>query len=283
MIRDICDLHTHSTASDGTDSPRELIELAEEAGLYAVALSDHNTVGGLPEFLHCSAGLRVKAIPAVEFSTDYLDTELHIIAHGVRPESYSRITEYVSQLGKRKIEANRELAQRLCDGGYKVDYEKIYRESSGIVNRVHFAAALVEGGYVRDAKEAFSTLLSEEMGYYRRIKRLDAIETVDFIKDISAVATLAHPYLNLDDAGIRGFLSLAVPRGLDAMEVYYSTYTKEEEELARRAARDFSLIESGGSDYHGSSKPDIKLGVGRGDLSVPRESCERILERLGQL
>ena len=282
MTREFCDLHTHSSFSDGSDSPKELIDKAEKIGLYAIALSDHNTVSGLPEFCEYARGKSVKAIPSVEFSTDFGETEMHIIAHGVAPIHYENVTEYVSLLAKRKTKANEELAKSLCDAGYKVDYDRILKNSNGIVNRVHFASALIEGGYASGIDEAFSGILSEERGFYKKVRRLGAVETIEFIKSIGAVATLAHPYLNLNDEELRRFLDIAKPLGLDAIETYYSTYTEAEHKSAQRAARDYLLLESGGSDYHGTQKPNILLGRGKGELFIPSEIAEKILSMVSK-
>ena len=128
---------------------------------------------------------------------------------------------------------------------------------------------MVRLGYVASVKEAFKTCLSEEQGYYKPPYRLDACETVRFIKSIGATAVLAHPFLNLDEAGLRAFLPMAVEAGLDGMETIYSKFSPSETALAKQIAKEFGILESGGSDFHGENKPDIAMGVGRGDLQIP--------------
>ena len=138
---------------------------------------------------------------------------------------------------------------------------------------------MIESGYADSIDNAFSTILSEERGYYVRPKRLSALKTVEFIKDIGASATLAHPYLNLSDELLLKFLSEAKPMGLDAMETLYSEYDSETEIKAEKTRVAFDLLPSGGSDFHGDRKPHIKLGRGRGNLFIPKSFADALRER----
>jgi len=274
----LCDLHAHSTASDGTLTPTELLHLAVETKLSALVLCDHNTVAGLPEFTEAAEGLPLEAVPAIEFTTEFEGTELHMLALWVRPEHYAAINQILEDFKRRKAESNVRLVENLAKAGYRIDYETIEKEHS-YVNRAHIAQALMDGGYVGSVKEAFKTLLQPEQGYYVPPKRPDALEIIRFIKSIGAVAVLAHPLLNLEEAGLRKFLPLAVEAGLDAMETLYAKYTPEETALAKALAAEFRLLESGGSDFHGEAKPDIALGSGRGDLRIPADFLERLKKR----
>lgn len=275
----ICDLHVHSTYSDGTLSPAELIQLAEKENIGAIALSDHNTVAGLPEFLLAAKESPVEAIPGIEFSTEYHGGELHILGLFLQPQHYDAVTEKVEQMMRRKDESNINLVAALKGAGIDLDYGKIKAGTpGGLVNRAVIAAEMVRLGYCGSIKEAFSEWLSEERGYFRPARRLDALETIRFIKSIGAVAVLAHPFLNLDEAGLREFLPKAVAHGLDAMEVYYPKFSESQTVLAVQIAEEFGLLPSGGSDFHGANKPDIRLGTGRDNLRIPY----RVLEALAQ-
>lgn len=276
----LCDLHAHSTYSDGTVSPAKLIRLAEKLELDAVTLCDHNTVAGLPEFLAAARFSRVEAIPGIEFSTDYGDTELHIVALFVQPQHYAAIDKLVEQLLQRKDQSNLDLIAGLKTAGIDLDYGKLKTAASGgTVNRAVIAAEMVRLGYCASVKEAFTNWLSEKCGYFHPPCRLDVFETIRFIKSIGAVAVLAHPFLNLDEAGLREFLPRAAAQGLDAMEVYYSKFSREQTALAGRLVEEFGLLPSGGSDFHGANKPDIQLGIGRGDLEVPRTVLDDLARR----
>ena len=271
-----CDLHTHSYFSDGTYSPTELIKEAEERGLAAIVLCDHNTVDGLGEFLAAAEGKSVKAIAGIEFSTDYGEVELHIVGMYIDPCHFNAVNEMVTELRRRKDESNMTLIKNLRADGYEVDYDEIRASTKGIANRAHIAAKLTEKGYTGSIKEAFDTLLSKESKYYVQPRRLDVFETIKFIKSIGAVAVLAHPFLNLNEDELRAFLPKACECGLDAMETLYSTYDEATAALAAEMAREYGLKESGGSDFHGERKPDISLGIGRGDLRVPVSFLEEL-------
>lgn len=275
-----CDLHTHSIFSDGTDTPEALIGQAEALGLGAVALTDHNSVAGLPRFLAAAKGSSVTAVPGIEFSTGYENGELHILALFVKPEDYEAIKALVALPDRRKRESNLALAAGLNAAGYRIDYAALEASTpGGKVNRAHFAAELHRLGYVSSRDEAFNTLLKPGGPFYRPPERLGALETIRFIRSIGAVSVLAHPWLNRKTReALEGFLSEAVPVGLDGMEVRYSKFSREQSNLALEIGQAYGLLPSGGSDYHGENKPEIALGTGRGDLAVPMEYYEKLRE-----
>ena len=270
-MKQCCDLHTHSNYSDGTLTPAELIAAAEVAGLSAIALTDHNTVAGLPAFLEAGAASPVEAVPGAEFSTDYLDLELHIVGLFIRPEHYRAVTELTQQMMLRKQQSNRQLIDELNKAGYAVSYERIKAAMpEGEPNRAHIAAELTRLGYTQSNKEAFQTLLGTKCGYYQPPKRIDVFELIGFLRSIGAVPVLAHPFLQLKTReALAGFLAPAVEAGLMGMETRYSLFTQEQTLLAEELVRCYGLLPSGGSDFHGENKPDISLGTGKGDLRVP--------------
>lgn len=267
----LCDMHTHSTYSDGTYSPARLVDEAERIGLSAIALCDHNTVAGLPEFVAAARGREVEAVPGIEFSTGYQDRELHILALFVEPEYYGVITDIMEDWKKRKEQSNIDLVAALNRAGYDLSYEAIKAKGNGYINRAHIAAALTEKGYTVSVQEAFRKLLNPAQGFYRPPERLDVFRIIRFIVSIGAVPVLAHPFLNLDEAGLRGFLPVAKQCGLAGIEVLYPKFSPEETALAEVLAEEFGLLKSGGSDFHGANKPDIFLGTGRGTLAVPEK------------
>lgn len=267
-MRNTCDLHTHSHFSDGTASPAEIISEAISGGLTAVALTDHNTVAGLPEFLQAAEGNDILAIPGVEISTGYLGKELHIVGLFLNSSHFGQITDYLSIINRRKEESNQTLIRNLNDAGYNLNYEEIRARHQGNINRAVIAAAMLEKGYVAQIKEAFKGPLSKKNGLYLPPERIPATEAIAFLKSIHVVPVLAHPYLNLNEAELTDFLRIAKPLGLAAMETQYSTYSSEITASACRMAERFDLLHSGGSDYHGSNKPDIHLGIGKGDLAI---------------
>lgn len=273
------DLHTHSTFSDGTLTPTELVALAKKQGLSAIALTDHNTVLGLPEFMAAEKGSGLQLVPGVEFSTEYMGIELHILGLFVEEKNYAPVTALLEDFRERKELSNRRLVEALAADGIRVDYEKIRREAEGYVNRAVIGAELTALGYTASVEEAFKKYLSEKRGYYVPPRRLEAYEAISFIKSQGLVAVLAHPFLNLDGEQLRSFLPRAVECGLDAMEVYYPKYTPEQTREALEIADFFGLLYSGGSDFHGDNKPDIALGTGRGQLQIPEAFLQALEQR----
>ena len=268
-MRQYCDLHVHSTCSDGTCTPTELVQMAEDLGLSAVALCDHNTVAGLPEFLAAGEGKQVKTVPGVEFSTEYGETELHILALWLDRAQFGKVTALLEDFRQRKDRSNAELVENLNRAGFRLDYAAICQAAGGYVNRAHIAAAMTKAGYTETNQEAFKKYLAPEAGFYTPPQRLDAFDAIRFIKSLGAVAVLAHPYLNLEQPALEQFLPRAVEAGLDAMEVLYPKYDGATRALAAETAERFGLLPSGGSDFHGENKPDIAMGTGRGDLKIP--------------
>ena len=277
-MRQLCDLHTHSTFSDGTLSPTELVALAEELKLGAVALTDHNTVLGLPEFMQAAEGKQVTAVPGVEFSVDYKEQELHILALFVQPKDYAPIMEIAKQMNALKQQSNIDLIEALRRDGYDISYEKIKASMpAGEPNRALIAAELTKLGYTTSRQDAFARLLSAKHGYYHPPKHIDAFELIDFVRSIGAVSVWAHPFLHLkQEQEVREFLPRAIDAGLQGMETMYPLFSPEQTALAQNLAQEFSLLPSGGSDFHGDNKPAISLGSGKGELRVPMTYYETL-------
>ena len=266
-----CDLHTHSIYSDGTCTPSEIINEALKLDLSAIALTDHNTVDGLPDFISASRGKNIEVVPGAEFSVDYNGVELHILGLFIAPEHFDKVSDLMESVNKRKAESNIDLIKSLRSLGFDLDYSAIKAATpNGKFNRAHIAAAMVEKGYISSIKEGFETVLSKNAGYYKEPQRLTAQEIVDFISSIGAVSVLAHPFLNLNKSELVEFLRTI--KGLDGMECYYSAYDEITVSESILIANEFGLVCSGGSDFHGTTKPDVKLGVGKDDLKVPFES-----------
>ncbi len=275
-----CDLHTHSVFSDGSYTPTELVKEAKRRGLSAIALTDHNTTWGLPEFVSAAKENLVTAVAGTELSTDYGNVELHILGLFLPQTAYERIEERVQILRRNKEESNRILCHRLASAGYEISLEEVKNASPAeFVNRAIVGEVLMKKGYVPSIQAAFDTLLKKGGEFYVEPKRLDALQTVAFLKELGAAVVLAHPFLNLDEKGLRSFVSEAVPLGLDGIETRYSKYTEEQTLLSERIADEYGLLQSGGSDFHGTRKPTIAMGVGKGNLEVPTSFYEKLKER----
>ena len=178
-------------------------------------------------------------------------------------------------MGKRH--SNEQPIEALNRDGYEVSAEEAAAlTDSEIFNRSHVARVMVAKGYASSVRDAFERFLNEDRGYYTPSGRLSAITTIRFIKSYGARAVLAHPFLNLDEEGLLRFLPEAKEAGLDAIETRYSEFSTEQERLADGLADRFGLLKSGGSDFHGATKPSIMLGYGKGALEVPFEYYESL-------
>ncbi|MGN1131273.1 MAG: PHP domain-containing protein [Ruminococcus sp.] len=276
-----CDLHNHSIYSDGTYTPEELVKEAERLGLSAIALTDHNTVMGLERFFACGKNSNVTLVGGIEFSTDYKGTELHILGLFVPESQHDNIEAIVKKALKLKDQSNIDVVNKIRDMGYDISYEEIKNASpSGKINRANIASVMVKKNIVESVSQAFEEFLNPKLGLYHPPKKLSALEIIDVINNMGAVSVLAHPFLNLKtEETLREFLEDAKAHHLDGMEVHYSKFTKEQTECAERLAEEFSLIKSGGSDFHGSNKPEISMGTGKGNLSIPYEFYENLEKR----
>lgn len=265
-----CDLHVHSTASDGTVTPEELIPLAEKLNISAVALCDHNTVKGLRNFSKAAENSSVIAVNGIEISSEYNGNELHILGLFLPEEKFDEISAMMEDVEKRKIESNVILVENLQKIGCDIDYGEITAKNNGAyINRAHIADELVNKGYVSDMKEAFAKYLEPECGHYFPPKRLVAVEIIEYLASIGAVPVWAHPFLKMDADEVDAFLPIAKSHGLAGIETVYSEYNEETAKAAEALAKKHGLKQSGGSDFHGKKKPHISMGRGKGNLEIP--------------
>ena len=263
-----CDLHSHSIHSDGSATPAELVAMAKEQGLI-IALTDHNTVSGLPDFLEEAEKSGVIAVGGTELSCDYGDREFHLLGLFVAPEHYESVEALVSKFYILKQKSVVDLIERLNAAGYKVDYASAYKRTiNGNVNRAHIAAELLEEGYVSSVTEAFETVLSKEGGFYVQPERLELIDAIRFLRSIKALPILAHPLKEISADQLCDMLPALKEAGLLGIETMHSSYSDEDIAISKEIASKYSLLQSGGSDYHGAAKPDVCLGTGKGNLDI---------------
>ncbi len=281
MTDRICDLHAHSTCSDGSFSPTELVIAAKERGVSALALTDHNTVKGLAEFTAAGERYGLTVVPGCEFSTDYGDTELHIVGLFLPEDSWPAVEKYVEVLLRNKHNSNLLLIEKLRERGCDITYDEVAAiTDADEFNRAHVARVLQAKGCVQSINQAFSSLLKEGNGCYFPAKRMDVLQTIRFIRKLGALAVLAHPFLNLAPAELQVFLPMAKKAGLTAMETRYTLFDEIETKEAAELTEQFGLLQSGGSDFHGAAKPTIFLGTGLGDLYVPFSFYEALRDSL---
>ena len=263
-----CDLHTHTLHSDGSFTPAELVSAAREKDLI-IALTDHNTVSGLGDFLCEAERQGVTAVGGVELSTVYGGREFHLLGLFVEPEYYRRVEELCTEYHKLKEQSNIDLIDKLRALGYDISYGEIQKRNiKGRVNRAHIAAELIERGYVGSVPEAFDMLLDEKCGIYTPPPRLKIEDAIAFLREIRALPVLAHPLKEIGADELRKMLTTLKECGLVGIETMHSSYSEQMIEVSKVIASEFGLLESGGSDFHGRIKPGVELGVGKGNLDI---------------
>ena len=272
-----CDFHTHTNHSDGSFTPTELVAEAKRLNL-TIALTDHNTVSGLPEFLAEAEREGVRAIGGTELSTDYEGKEFHLIGLFIKPEYYDRVERLCAEFLKLKEISNIDLCEKLNERGYKIDFSLVKaRYVKGNANRAHIAAELVRCGYVSSVAEAFDTLIGKRCGIYVPPERLKLTDAIRFLREIEALPILAHPLKDATPERLRQILPTLIDAGLVGMETMHSSYSDDDIAAAKKIASDFNILESGGSDFHGSVKPGVELGVGKGNLRINEEVYHNLL------
>lgn len=275
------DLHTHSTASDGSLTPLALVRYAAEKKLRAMALTDHDCVDGLDEAVAEGERLGIEVIPAVELSADHPDGTMHILGFFV-DRRHEGFCGRLRRLQEARRERNPKIIQALQALGLEITYEEVIAASGGgQVGRPHFAKVLVQKGYVSSMQEAFERYLKKGAPGYVEKFRFGPPEAITAIHEAGGVAVLAHPFTLYKDHSVplAPLLETLSQAGLDGMEVIYSTYSEEQARYYREQAERYHLLPSGGSDFHGAHKQGIDLGIGRGRLQVPFELLEPLRNR----
>ena len=274
------DLHTHSTCSDGSLTPEELASAAAAAKLEAVALTDHDTTGGLLAFLATAHQSGLRGITGIEISAEHHPGAMHMLGYFFDP-AHAGLQEKLGKLRAGRNERNRKILQKLCELGLELTWEEVHALAGGeVVGRPHFARALIARGHVKDKDEAFGKLLARGQPAYAERFRLSPADSISMIRAAGGVAVLAHPCsLKLGQKQLRALLLELRAAGLEGLEVYHSEHNPSQTRLYHRLATDLGLALSGGSDFHGTLMPDIKLGYGFGGLRVPAELLPKLEAR----
>ena len=271
------DLHTHSVYSDGTHTPAELIALAEERGLSAIALTDHDTVSGIPPLLEAAETSPVEAVPGIELSAECERGTMHILGYFI-DYACSELLEKIEKVRAGREERNTEILKKLNKLGYVLMWSDVEKQAGcDVVGRPHFADALVERGHVKTRKAAFDMLLAKGRPAYAERYRYTASECIELIRQAGGVSVLAHPAtIYLPDDQLRGLVMGLKEQGLGGIEAYYAEHKPENIRKFCQWAEEFDLICTGGTDYHGNNTPDLKLGTGFGQLHVPDETLTQL-------
>lgn len=276
----IIDLHTHSTESDGTLTPENLMRQAKDAGLTAIALTDHDTISGIEKAQPIANELGIELVPGIELSTDYNGKEIHILGYYIntkQPEFTKKLQEFVDCRDNR----NEKMAVLLQQEGFNITMEALYRENpDSVITRAHFSRYLVEHGMVKDRETVFRKYLGDSCRCYVPREKITPFEAIRLIQTGEGLAFFAHPVLcHMNHDKLRFFLRDLKDAGLTGIEAIYSMNEPGDEKNLLKFAKEFDLLVSGGSDFHGTNKPHIHLGSGRGNLHIPYEILEKIKER----
>lgn len=274
----IIDLHMHSRASDGGMSPRELVRYAKYKGLSAIAITDHDTVDGIEDALDEAEQIDFEVVPGIEISADF-DPEMHILGYFFG-QSYLNIKSILDELKKNREERNPKIINKLNEMGFKISMEEVMREAGeSIIGRPHIAKVMMKKGYVDSVREAFDKYLASGKPAYFKKDKLTPEEGIREIAKAGGIPALAHPiFLDMNLNRLDELLSKLVPEGLKGIEAYYVDNSHEDTGNLLRLAIKHNLLATGGSDFHGSFKPDIEIGTGYGNLYVPYELLEKMKE-----
>lgn len=261
----LIDLHSHSTASDGVLSPQELLVLAKGSGVFVLALTDHDTLEGLPVAMAEAARVGVQFVPGVEITAHVDDLEVHILGHFIDPDDH-RLAEFLISSRRDRIERVHRIIDKLWALGLPLDADEVLSLAPGpSVGRPHVAQAMIRRGYVASLKDAFDRYLtSGKPGYVER-SRIPAAMAIGTIKAAGGMASLAHP----GDYGHDEIIPLLVQHGLDGLEVYHSEHNTESLFRYERMRVAYGLVAVGGSDYHGTGGLR-SMGLGRPALPEAR-------------
>jgi predicted metal-dependent phosphoesterase TrpH len=267
------DLHSHSTVSDGLDSPTRLVEKMRHAGVSALALTDHDALGGLPEARVAAAAAGIQLIPGAEISADASNgDDVHILGLFLDESNEPFRRQLEGRQENRKLRGER-MAQNLVAAGYPLDLDAIRADvGDGVWGRPHLARALVAAGHAKDNDDAFARFLHRKCPWYVPAEKWMAAEVVESIREAGGVSSLAHAVWYKDPDGV---VEELVERGLDAIEVFHPDHGESEVERFSKLARKFRLLSTAGSDYHGIEEK----GKAPGSVTGGREMLDA-LERL---
>lgn len=272
------DLHVHSTYSDGTFTPTQLIDEASRIGLAAMALTDHDTVDGIPEAIEAASKKGIELVPGIELSTFYQKKEIHIVGLFI-DYTDSAFNKRLLTFKEGREQKNIKMCEKFKELGIEVSYDEMKSMYAGsVITRAHFADYLLKKGIVGDRNEAFDRYIGDNRPCYVDREKITPMEAIDMIHSVGGIAILAHPVLyHLGEAKMHELMDyLCCPGGIQALEAIYSTYKMGDELAMRRLAKEYNILISGGSDFHGANKPHISLGTGMGKLFVPYEVLEKL-------
>ena len=275
---DRIDLHIHTTASDGTFTPEEIVREASRLGLAAVAITDHDTAAGYARAAAEGEKRGLEVVPGIEISTKFRSA-VHILGYYIDAGSPA-LEEVLDWMHRDREERNVKLCAMLRASGVDIDIERMHARFGDLVGRPHFAEIMIENGMARDMNDAFERLLNKNRPYFIPRQFLPIERSIEIIREAGGTAVLAHPFqYRLDDAALRELIEHCMASGLEGIECRYSGYDARMCAYLESLAAEYGLVRTGGSDFHGTIKSDILLGTGKGELNVPYAFLEELRSR----
>lgn len=274
---DTIDLHLHSTKSDGTFTPAEIVAAAAVVPLKAIALTDHDTVAGIDEALQASREYNIEVIPGIELSCMYHNTEIHILGLFIDHHN-ATLRHELEQIRRDRERRNQDMIQTFQQHNITITLEELTENNADtVITRAHFAKVLLKKGYAATMQQAFDKYLSYKGPFCKRKKELTCPQALEILQECGGISILAHPLLyKMGYTQIEELIRFLKPLGLKGIEAFHSSnYQSSSEKLMQLALKHHLLI-SGGSDFHGGNKPDIAIGSGRGNLNVPYHYLEEM-------
>lgn len=274
------DLHVHSNTSDGTLTPSEVVHLALQKNLAAIALSDHDTVKGVPEAISAAEGTTLEVVPATELSCYYRNVEIHVLGLFVDYKD-ADFQSKLEELEQERMQRNLDMIALFQRDNISITLEELQAGNpKSVITRAHFARVLVEKGYCKDKNAAFDRYVGVGCPYYLPKPQITPELSLPLITKAGGIPILAHPMLyKLGYRQVEELIQYLIPLGLKGIEAYHSSNNISQSDKLRSLALKYHLVVSGGSDFHGANKPDIELGTGRGGLRI----TESILDAIKQL
>lgn len=271
------DLHVHSIRSDGTMTPKELVDYAVQKGLAAMALTDHDTVDGIDEIMEYAKDKPVEIIPGIEYSTEYNGRDVHIVGLFIDHKAHV-FSEYLARFQQSRVDRNHKLCANLRSAGIDITYEALLAAfPDAVITRAHYAKFLLDKGYVKSRNEAFERYLGDHTPYFVHREKITPEEVIDVTRRAGGIPVLAHPTLyGLGSEQLDLLIKRLKEAGLMGIETYYSTYSPAEEKKIKALADKYRLLPSGGSDFHGENKPGLDLATGYGRLYIHEEVLEQM-------
>lgn len=282
-MSDFVDLHTHSTASDGTYTPSELVIYARSKGLAALALTDHDTVAGIEEALHQSQQSGIELIPGIEMSSIVDGCDVHIVGLFIDHASVA-LHDSIQKMQQTRAKRNRLMIDKLQKAGIDISFDDFIEYKDRLISRGHIAQILIQRGYASDLRDALNRyMVPDTVGYVQR-ESLSGKECIDAIHQANGLAIIAHIHL-IDPNNwphIKLICEELIQDGADGIETRYCEYDELWEARAMALKQKHGLLASGGSDFHGSIKANLDLGIGYGNLQVPYDYLAAMKEKLGR-